>query len=43
VLESEARHRPYGLKIPGVEIAPSGGAAHRYQCLRALAGFGFPP
>jgi uncharacterized protein (DUF58 family) len=43
VLESEARHRPYGLKIPGVEIAPSGGAAHRYQCLRALASFGFAP
>lgn len=39
VLEADARHRPYGLKLPGVEIAPSGGAAHRYQCLRALASF----
>ena len=43
VLEADARHRPYGLKMPGAEIAPSGGAAHRYQCLRALASFGAAP
>jgi uncharacterized protein (DUF58 family) len=40
VLESDAAQRPYGLRIPGKEIAPSGGAAHRYACLRALASFG---
>jgi uncharacterized protein (DUF58 family) len=40
VLESDAAHRPYGLRLPGKEIAPSGGAAHRFACLRALASFG---
>jgi uncharacterized protein (DUF58 family) len=40
VLESDAAQRPYGLRIPGREIAPSGGAAHRFACLRALAAFG---
>ena len=40
VLESDAAQRPYGLRIPGKEIAPSGGAAHRFACLRALAAFG---
>jgi len=40
VLESDAAQRPYGLRLPGKEIAPSGGAAHRYACLRALASFG---
>jgi uncharacterized protein (DUF58 family) len=39
VLESDAAQRPYGLRIPGTEIAPSGGAAHRYACLRALAAY----
>jgi uncharacterized protein (DUF58 family) len=45
VLESDAAQRPYGLRIPGREIAPSGGAAHRFACLRALASFGLtqPP
>jgi uncharacterized protein (DUF58 family) len=40
VLESDAAHRPYGLRLPGQEIAPSGGAAHRFACLRALAAYG---
>jgi uncharacterized protein (DUF58 family) len=40
VLESDQAQRPYGLKIPGREIAPSGGAAHRFACLRALADYG---
>ena len=39
VLESDAAQRPYGLRIPGTEIAPSGGVAHRFACLRALATF----
>jgi uncharacterized protein (DUF58 family) len=40
VLESDTAQRPYGLRLPGKEIAPSGGAAHRFACLRALAAFG---
>jgi uncharacterized protein (DUF58 family) len=40
VLESEAASRPYGLRIPGQQIEPSGGAAHRFACLRALAAYG---
>ena len=27
-------------RLPGKELAPSGGAAHRFACLRALAAFG---
>jgi uncharacterized protein (DUF58 family) len=37
VLESDAAQRVFGLRIPGKEIAPARGAAHRYACLRALA------
>jgi uncharacterized protein (DUF58 family) len=38
ILDCEsAQSRPYGLKIPGVEIAPGRGAAHRAKTLRALA------
>ena len=42
VLESDAASRSYGLRIPGTEIEPSGGAAHRFACLRALATYGVP-
>lgn len=37
VLESDAAGRPYGLRLPGAEIEPSRGIAHRSRCLRALA------
>ena len=40
ITESDQAQRLYGLRIPGFEIAPSGGAAHRIACLRALAQFG---
>jgi uncharacterized protein (DUF58 family) len=40
VLESESAQRIYGLRIPGKEIPPGRGAAHRFACLRALAMFG---
>lgn len=40
VLDAERAHRPYGLRLPGSEILPSGGAAHRFACLRALATYG---
>ncbi len=41
VLESDAAQRVYGLRIPGKEIPPGRGAAHRFACLRALALYGF--
>jgi uncharacterized protein (DUF58 family) len=38
LLDSEAGHaRPYGLRLPGVEILPGRGTQHRARCLRALA------
>lgn len=37
----EAGHR-YGLRIPGLEIAPATGLAHRHACLTALALYGLP-
>jgi uncharacterized protein (DUF58 family) len=45
IMESESAHRTYGLRLPGKEIAPARGAAHRFACLRALAAFGItePP
>jgi uncharacterized protein (DUF58 family) len=43
VLDSESAQRVYGLRIPGTEIDPARGAAHRTACLRALASFGAPP
>lgn len=35
--------RPYGLRIPGIDILPGRGPAHRSRCLRALACHGMPP
>jgi uncharacterized protein (DUF58 family) len=40
VLEADAQHRPYGLRLPDREIAPAMGSAHRFACLRALASHG---
>ena len=38
ILACESRSaRPYGLRLPGVEIAPGRGPTHRTRCLRALA------
>ena len=37
VLESERSGVQYGLRLPGVEIAPGRGEAHRTACLQALA------
>jgi uncharacterized protein (DUF58 family) len=37
VLEAEARHLSYGLRLPGTRIAPSRGVTHRHACLKALA------
>ena len=37
VLAAERRGARYGLRLPGVEIAPGRGDAHRAACLQALA------
>jgi uncharacterized protein (DUF58 family) len=37
--DAHAAGRAYGLRIPGVEIAPNVGRAHRQRCLTALALF----
>jgi uncharacterized protein (DUF58 family) len=40
VLEAERAGVQYGLRLPGVEIAPGRGEAHRSACLKALALYG---
>jgi uncharacterized protein (DUF58 family) len=40
--DSHAAGRAYGLRIPGTEIPPNVGNAHRQRCLTALALFGLP-
>ncbi len=43
ISDCEAGHsRPYGLRLPGAEIPPGRGPAHRSRCLRALACHGMP-
>ena len=37
VLAADAQGLDYGLRLPGLEIAPDGGAAQRLRCLQALA------
>jgi uncharacterized protein (DUF58 family) len=37
VLDAHAGGGSYGLRIPGIEIAPATGPAHRHRCLAALA------
>ena len=39
VLDAEAGSYDYGLRLPGVEIAPGRGSQHRHQVLKALALF----
>lgn len=40
VLDSETQGLLYGLRLPGIELPLDRGAAHRDECLRALALFG---
>ena len=40
VLDADTQAMQYGLRLPDGEIAPQNGAAHRAECLRALALFG---
>lgn len=37
VLDAKATGQPYGLRLPGREIAPGYGEQHDHQCLEALA------
>jgi uncharacterized protein (DUF58 family) len=37
VIEAERARRPYGLRLPGVEISPALGQMHFHSCLRALS------
>lgn len=37
VLEAEERELDYGLRLPGVELAPEQGELHKRRCLEALA------
>ncbi len=40
VLDTDTQGLHYGLRLAGKDIAPQQGAAHRAECLRALALFG---
>lgn len=42
VLQAEARGLHYGLRLPGTEVIPGVGEAHRTTCLQALAAYGGP-
>ena len=37
VMDAEAGHRYYGLRMPNIEISPDHGSTHYQQCLKALA------
>ena len=39
VLEAQRGGQVYGLRLPGVEIAPAHGVQHQHRCLKALALF----
>ncbi|HLW73829.1 MAG TPA: DUF58 domain-containing protein [Gammaproteobacteria bacterium] len=43
VLLAHAAGVVYGLRLPGVSLAPSSGDEHRDRCLKALALYGFAP
>ena len=42
VIDSHAARLPFGLRLPGVEIAPASGEHHLHACLGALALLGRP-
>ncbi|HEY7000105.1 MAG TPA: DUF58 domain-containing protein [Candidatus Udaeobacter sp.] len=39
VIEAERARRPYGLRLPGIEIPPAVGQPHFHRCLRTLGLF----
>ena len=40
IVDADRTREDYGLKMPGEDISPSHGEAHRHRCLEALALFG---
>ncbi len=40
ILQCDEQQLEYGLRIPGMEIPPASGEAHKHRCLRALALYG---
>lgn len=42
VLDAEAQGLRYGLRLPGGELPPNSGQAHRAECLRRIALFNLP-
>jgi uncharacterized protein (DUF58 family) len=42
VVDADRTRRDFGLRLPGMEIRPSHGDAHRHRCLEALATFRLP-
>ncbi len=42
VVDADAAGIEYGLRLPGFELPPAAGSAHRHACLAALALFGLP-
>lgn len=37
IIDADAEHIPYGLRLPGREFSPNTGKTHFHQCLQALA------
>lgn len=42
IIDTEDAHHKYGLRLPGVQIAPAHGPRHRHCCLEQLALFDLP-
>lgn len=42
ILKAERMGLRYGLRLPGVDVAPDDGERHKHRCLRHLALFGRP-
>lgn len=40
IVDADRQQQDYGLRLPGLELPPAHGAAHRHRCLEALALFG---
>ena len=39
VIDTDGAGQRYGMRLPGLELAPGTGAGHRHECLQALALF----
>jgi uncharacterized protein (DUF58 family) len=42
LLDAQTRGQSFGLRLPGMELAPAAGPEHGQRCLEALALFGVP-